>query len=381
MNQNRKYDVVVIGRGITGVSSAWHLAKLGYKNVLLIGPNRLPENCASVCPGFITAGTIDNITRISHGHGNELASALLKLGNDGFNGLKEYASAKNIPWDSGEISRFAPTEHEHNEMKQAVDVFRTLGFPATLHLPQAGKDPKATVAIQCDGIKSAATDTNMIFTQLEQDSGVEIANNVVQKVTANAKNTLIETSNASYECEMAVLATHLATGQLIPNLRESLVSFADQWISFETTSTEIPLNSGDFWIGHHGHYAVWKNRTKIFMSGARFLRHWAGIEATTADVRTDVTDHLLKKGQEWFGFQGISNVQAGAILDCRPCDELPIIGPMFGQNRILVGCGYMGAGLALGFAAGRALAEIIHTGRTHHLHPGLSPNRLRSLSS
>ena len=117
------------------------------------------------------------------------------------------------------------------------------------------------------------------------------------------------------------------------------------------------------------------------MTGARFLRHWAGIEATTAEVKEDITQHLIGKGREWFGFKGISEVDSGAILDCRPCDELPVIGPMFGQNRILVGAGYMGAGLALGFAAGNALAEIVHTGKTTHLHSGLTPARLRSLST
>jgi glycine/D-amino acid oxidase-like deaminating enzyme len=72
-------------------------------------------------------------------------------------------------------------------------------------------------------------------------------------------------------------------------------------------------------------------------------------------------------------------VQSTAGLDCRPCDELPIIGPMFGESRILVGTGYMGLGLSWGFLAGKCLANLVAKGKSPMLPSRLTPARLRSL--
>lgn len=381
MNQFRKFDVAIIGRGITGTSAAFHLRNLGYKNNLLIGPERTPGQSASLCPGFVTAGTIDNITRIAHGHGFDLAAALLRLGMDGFRGLEKFALANHLPWNIGKLRRFAPTEHEKNEMKLAIEILQKMGFSAKISDQPTNTDPENIVGVQEDALPSATTSAEQLLDHLEHHAATPIARSMVRKITIKDSGVLVETEIETFEVEMLIAATHLNTGTLIPNLQTSLVSFADQWISFESTDAKVSLEPGDLWIGHHGHYGIWKNQQTIFMSGARFLRHWAGIEATSAEVQDNITQHLIGKGQEWFGFKNISKVTAGAILDCRPCDELPVIGPMFGQNRVLVGAGYMGAGLALGFAAGKALAEIIHSGKANDLHSGLTPARLRSLST
>lgn len=367
---------------MTGISAALHLKLLGYKNVLLIGPERAADQCASVCPGFVTAGTIDNITRIAHGHGIELATALLDLGISGYKGLRDFALGTNLSWISGDLKRFAPTDHEKNEMKFAIETLQKMGFQATLRDPVFKKDPKKVVGIQADGLPSATTPALPLLDQLERHADVSNLTAHVRNITTKSSSAIIETETETVESEMVIAATHLGTGAFIPNLQTALVSFADQWISFESKESAVPLNAGDLWIGHYGHYAVWKNhQNKVFMTGARFLRHWAGIEATAAEVKEDITQHLIAKGIEWFGFKKICGVEAGAILDCRPCDELPVIGPMFGQDRILVGTGYMGAGLALGFATGKVLADIIHSGRSKDLHPGLTPARLRTLST
>ncbi len=381
MNQKHEFDVIIIGRGITGTSAAWHLSQLGYKNVLVLGPDRIAGACASQCPGFVTASTIDNITRIVHGHGSELAGAILKLGQHGYEGLRKFALSHNVPWAEGSVRRFAPTEHEKNEMVLATEMLKQLGLDAKLLASRAKVDPNNTVAVQNDGILSAVTDIHQIMMLLETQSFATIDRSLAKQVLVDGKKVVVKTEDDHFESEMVLIAAHLQTGELIPNLKEALVSYADQWISFEAAESLTPLHPGNLWIGHHGHYGLWRGYdNRVYMTGARFLRHWAGIEAKSADVLDKITTHLVQKGEEWFGFKNIRGIQAHGILDCRPCDELPVIGPMFGQNRLLVGTGYMGSGLALGFAAGEALASLVHKGQASQLHPGLTPTRLRSLT-
>ena len=73
-------------------------------------------------------------------------------------------------------------------------------------------------------------------------------------------------------------------------------------------------------------------------------------------------------------------VTTTALIGVRPCDELPIIGPMYGNDRLLFACGYLGNGLSWGFQAGKCLAELITEGQSATLPRQLWPERLRSMS-
>ena len=91
---------------------------------------------------------------------------------------------------------------------------------------------------------------------------------------------------------------------------------------------------------------------------------------------------MLLQGQVAKTFTGLKAVTLKSVhsaLGIRPCDELPIIGPMFGDSRILLSTGYMGSGLAMGFGGGKAVSELILSGRCHWLPYGLHPQRLRTL--
>ena len=65
-------------------------------------------------------------------------------------------------------------------------------------------------------------------------------------------------------------------------------------------------------------------------------------------------------------------------LECKACDELPLIGPSHGGSRILLGTGYGLHGIGLGFMAGKCLAELIHFGKSDALPRICWPERLRS---
>lgn len=379
---SQNFDVIVIGRGITGLSAARHLAKISGMRIALVGPKPNLSNCSSLKPGFVTATALDNITRIDHGHGRQASEALIKLGNLGFDGLKRFSHEHSIPWLEGDVLRIAPTKHEHAEMKEAHKIFQALGYNARLQAPVSDSAPQGVVCTQHDGLRSATTDSKMLLEQLETScSSLKIFSEDAKQMQISSNHVNITTTSRDLNAEMVVVAAHLHTGQFVPNLQSALVSFADQWIRFRCEKSAYAFQPGQLIIAHHGHYTAWLGHDGyVYMTGARFLRKWAGIEATTAEVLPQVTEHLLKKAQEWFGCENVSDISAHGILDCRPCDEIPVIGPMYGEQRIFVGVGYMGAGLALGFAAGRCLAEIIHSGKSNQLSPVFLPSRLRSLS-
>ena len=75
----------------------------------------------------------------------------------------------------------------------------------------------------------------------------------------------------------------------------------------------------------------------------------------------------------------MENSSTTSLVELFPCDELPVVGPMFGQNRILLATGYMNQGITLGFLAGKEIATLIMSGSTSSLPQTFKPERFRSL--
>lgn len=49
----KKYEGIIVGAGIIGVSIAFHLTKLGYKNLLIIDKGGVASGVTGICPGGI----------------------------------------------------------------------------------------------------------------------------------------------------------------------------------------------------------------------------------------------------------------------------------------------------------------------------------------
>ncbi|MCX6123772.1 MAG: FAD-binding oxidoreductase [Proteobacteria bacterium] len=379
--KHQQFDIVVIGRGVTALSTVWHLNQLGISNIALVGPPRQASDALSDACIQINEGLFDNISRITHQYGQGLAHSMLQLGAYGFDQLERMSFKFKIPWKSGVINRFAESEHESLEMMAAIRTLKVLGFSASLGASNTGKYSPLKF-MQIDGLKSASTNVSAILAALEASLKSETVQEEASSLSATPESIIISTSTSDLECRMVVVAAHLNTGLLVPNLKQSLISYADQRISFFCQESEPKIPIGNLSMINHGQYSMCKGiNDRFYITGGRFLRVNAGIEATTGEVMPEITTHLLSKATSWFGFRDFKAVESYGFLECRPCDELPIIGPMYGDSRVLIGVGFFGSGIAIGFAAGRILSEFIVTGKSNLFNiPSLTPNRLRSLT-
>lgn len=379
--KSQKFDVIVVGRGITALSTAFHLKKSGVGSIALVGPERTHSNCLSAASSFVCEATIDNITRMSHQYGSSTAASFLALAQAGYSGVKLAAQTFTLPWHEDEVIRLATSSHEATEMQQAVSVLRGLGFAAESNKPADNEFGSAVVSSQRDGLRSACSDVPRLLVALEKASQATVFAESALALTISTDAVKTSTQGYELESELVVVAAHLSSGDLLPNLRTSLVSFADQLVRFRCTEGEKSLKPGRLHVLNHGHHTLWKDcEGRICMTGARFLRPMAGFEAKSAEATKAVTSYLTKHAGEWFRLENMTEVESFGLLECKPCDELPIIGPMFGESRVLVGTGFSGSGIALGFAAGQGLAEFVKTGSSKVIDPMFFPARLRSLS-
>jgi glycine/D-amino acid oxidase-like deaminating enzyme len=388
---SQHFDVVVIGSGVTGLAARMHLETIGAGSVALSHSTNLAST-SRLAAGFLSGGQTDNFTRVSHAHGADFAAALWRFGDTAFDATLTFCKEHGVRVASGRRVRLITSEAELVEAERAVRELETHGLDAALHdapsgHPLAGELSPRVLGVQDDGPRGAVIDTPALLeTLLRAGSSPSLAP-VAAIEDKGSRLSLRLTDGSHVSCEVAVVATHLAIGSLIPELKPALVSFADQWnpVCLATGADAHAWSKpGIVYSANHTYeWGAVTGKSSFVLGGGRYLRPWAGIEAERAEVDEAITKHLLGQFRKTFAF-GATVESAGpaqALLDCRPCDELPVIGPMYGNGRLLLATGYMGQGLTTGLLAGKCLAELIANGKAPELPRRLWPERLRSLET
>ena len=399
--------VIIAGAGVTGLSAALHLAKMGAPNVVVVRGPKIPSSSAS--PGLLTGGQRDNFTRVATAHQTDFAKIIWQFGDRAFDLTTSWARDQGTPMATCRRLRLIATPEELTEATAAVRGMSAAGIPSKL---LTGNDLAASpwgkalgpriMGVQDDGERGGWIDGEILLEKLlaavHEISSITITDGTVESISGYASAELIvgiksPTTQLAGEnlkkiqASAIIAACHLAIGDLIPSLKSALVSSADQWLTIagplDGSAPKSPWNRpGIAWSAFHNHeWGASQTDGRLLLGGGRILRKWAGFEATEAKVEAKISNYILdqtkKSFPHWPAASPPSAESAG--LDCHPCDELPIVGPMYGEGRILVATGFMGQGLTLGFYSGFCLAKLLMTGHCDELPRRLWPERLRSL--
>ncbi len=416
---SNQIPVVVAGGGITGLSAALHLAEMGAPAILVVSGST--TSSSATAPGMITGGQRDNFTRVAAAHQTDFARVLWQFGDQAFDLTRSWAAHHGVLFATGRRLRLIAAPEELKEATIAVAAMNGVGIPAKLmsglelaSSPWGASLGARILAVQDDGERGGWIDAQAFHRRLleavQAHSAITLLEGTVESISGytasnltvkiRAKTSPGQPSSGARSVRDAKLQTtkstaviaacHLAIGDLIPALKPALVSSADQWLTtrgpLDPRHSDCRWNTpGVAWSAFHNHeWGATQPEGKLLLGGGRILRKWAGFEATEAKVEPKISQYITAQAQKSFShWQGGPGDHApifeDAGLDCHPCDELPIVGPMFGEGRILVATGFMGQGLTLGFYSGHCLAKLLMTGRCDELPRRLWPERLRSL--
>lgn len=383
------YPITIIGAGITGLSTAYHLHKLG------IGPVKLYEDPLKQAvskhnPAYVIGGCWDNFTRISHVKGGESAALFWGFGDRAFDELRLFCLQNKLPWTQGRRLRLICSEQEQQEARQAVKELEQQGFKeAHLWSKQhtQGFSPRV-LEVQEDGQGAGAIDVGKVLQFLRnsiESQGTVLEASKVWSLNIQSNQLGLNLANKEVDqTEMLVLASHLEIGNLLPDLQEAVIPVADQWSEFSIKKTSLPPSiqgKTTFLSAHHGYeWAVSHGGGKLLGGGCRYLRKQAGIGDSKPAFDLKIESKNSQQFASWFEQGPLKTIRSGSsACEIYPCDETPLIGPMFGTERIVLATGFMHLGLSYGFFAGKCLAELIHTGYCNTLPRLFWPERLRSL--
>lgn len=380
------WDVVIIGAGITGLACAYFLDQLNAGRVLVVSDSASPAISPQL-PGICSGGQTDYYTRIVQAHGPKIAKEVWAFGDHGFNDLRSFAKGNGLVWEEGQRFRLITSSAELREAKIAATALQDAGFSGrmqtpqecTPYLPSLGPD---VLAVLNEGPLAAITDAAALHRQLLASLKTEPFSLKIDAIdTSGPTLGLWSGGELCLHSELVILANHLDCHRLLPQLRDAIVSYSDQCHFAKPVIPDWQAQAGTIFSANFGYtWGAVASDAKIVIGGSRFLRPMAGIGATQAEVFGKCRDHLQSQCRVLFGAAQSWSLDHGmAALECWPCDELPVIGPLFGDSRLLLATGYNRSGLSQGFAAGQAIAELIATGTAPALPRSLWPERLRSL--
>lgn len=380
-----QYHIAIIGSGITGLSTAYHLQKQGADKIVIISPSEI-TSFSRQSAEIVCGGMGDNFTRFSHGHGLDLAKDLWAFANSGFDGVIGFAKTHKVPFVQNKRVRLIASESELKEAEQAVQELQDCKFEGEIlskeDFQELGDLKLRIHAVQNDGKRGAWLNTGTFLRKLEEELGsVERKNTSLKSLKKDSSGLEFQFKDGTkLRSEIIVFACHLQSAKFLPSMKEVLIPYADQWSQVRIPSFKIPPKGLVFSIQHGYEWGVFNENGILHLGGARYLRPLAGIGAKEALVQDNIIKHLQQQLRQTFPWTDQLNFQESkAFLDIWPCDELPVIGPMYGEDRIFISTGYMGQGFSLGFESGRALSELILKGRSDRLPRGLWPERLRSI--
>lgn len=198
-------DILIVGGGIIGCSIAYHLAKAGARDILLVEKNALTHGST-----WHAAGVVGQL------RSSRALSALAQISVELYPEL-ERMTGQATGWRQTGSLRLASSAARLEELRRSATFAKALGVPAELISPQAARDLLPILNIEgvhgalhvpVDGVADPSMVTNALAAGARQH-GVQIRQSVcVSSVQRRGRLVNVVTTNiGEIECRLLVNAT------------------------------------------------------------------------------------------------------------------------------------------------------------------------------
>jgi len=218
--------VVVIGGGVAGTSCAYHLAKFGWKDVVLLERDQLTSGTTWHAAGLVgqlgATSTITKLRKYSLDLYKELEKTTGLSTGLKQNGAITVASSKER---MQELLRQATTAQLSDVEVQVLDKKQTKDLYPVIH----NEDLVGSVYMPKDGQADPIGVTNVLAKAAKME-GVQIFEKTpVKKILVkNNRITGVETSNGSIDCEYVVLASGMWSRQIGEEINVSVPLYPNE---------------------------------------------------------------------------------------------------------------------------------------------------------
>lgn len=361
LSQDIDVDIVVVGAGLCGASTSWHLSQQGLR-VALIEARGVAHGATGRNAGFILQGTAERYNRAIEQMGREKACAIHHLSVENHRLMREWIQSHDseCEYRQGGSLQLASSPEEEQELVESADLLLDDGFTAELLYgdelgePYLGAGFQTGIVLPEDGEIHPAKFVQDVIKKAHH-SGVQVyTNSPISHIDAS-EGAHLHTTSGSVKAHMAVLCTNAYLPQLIPTYKEIVHPVRGQMLC---TTPQQPIFKRPIYADHGFDYWRQKPDGRIILGGWRNLDpdSEVGYAETLHDGIQDSMTRFLRR------FNGLSSVQietrwSGIMGFSR--DGLPLIGAVPGNDNLLIGAGFTGHGFGFAWLAGRSLATMI----------------------
>ena len=366
------YDVVIVGGGITGISTAFHLQNAGRKCIVIEANN--------LCFGT-TSGTTAHLntlldvpyTRILKNFGKEDAELVARATTEAIDFIKTNISKYQIDCEFQDASAylFSQTNEQTEELDEIYEACREVGLDVSyaLSLPVT-IDFEKTIEVRGQGKFHPVKYVYALAREFEKLGGVILQHTRVSGIE-DTQGITVETDNGNFRAANLIYATHIPPGVNLLQMRcEPWRSYA---ISFTTTDNKYTQDLlYDMYDPYHYIRSQKINGKEYLIVGGEDHKTGQNENAEASFLRLEsyirkhfnVDEILFKWSSQYF----------------EPADGLPYIGHLPGHpGNIFVATGYGGNGMTYSSVAAILLKQIMLEEDSPYIKL-FDPNRIKPIA-
>ena len=375
------YDVLIVGAGITGTSTAWWLRRLDPRlRVGIVERGEVASGASGRNAGFLLKGIATNFADAVRVLGDETASWFYRFTKESIERLISNVPATQVALERRGSFLAAGDAVEAAELKESEALLREKGERV-----EYWSDDLLASRLHGSGFHGglfdptgAEVDPVRLVRYLAASSGAALHTlHDVTAIESGENRHRIETSRGAFSTPILVLATNAFLPQLLPQTA-SLVRPVRAQMFAATAAGRFTLPFPVY--SHYGYYYARTTRDgTLLMGGARHLHVDEEIgytDATTPGLQADLEAYV----RTHFPFASDLNVvhRWSGVMGFSP-DGLPLIDRT--PEGVLWAGGHTGHGMAFGFGVGRVLAELALGETTGDARERFSPVRLTATDS
>ncbi len=363
-NGKKTYDVVVVGAGISGLSTVYWLNQEDPSlKIALVEKHRIGFGASGRNAGFITCGSVEHFNRLIGKHGKDEAIEIWKFAETNLQLLKDH-----IIQDQGDKIEFkhrgcyslAAQESEFTELKNVAKIMTDIGIPTETY--------DSDRILKCVGAKKFVG--GIKYMDDAETNPVELLNLMRTKIKCDLYESteahgfeqtgegtrVLKTDNGDFEASMLVFSLNAYSATMHPFFADKIYPTRAQILMMEPVPAFM---DGPCYANFYLDYFRQMPNGSLLIGGFRQIAKETEVgysDHTTDQIQNALHDFVVhhlpqykdkKVSHRWGGVMGFSR------------DGQPMVGSLPDDNQVFFNGGYTGHGIGLAFHTAKSMVDGI----------------------
>lgn len=376
LSGDKKADVVIVGAGITGLSTAYHLVKAG-KSVVILEQFEVGKGTTGSSTGNLYAPIDERLSSISSKHNEETMRMVAESRMSAISFIEQRVEEYNIDCDFQRVPfhlfTTAETSDQNSQVKNEKEAAEKAGLAVNYSLPVDFPFQVDTfLTIEDQAQYNPLKYIQQLAAALAAYDNCEIFEHTQVTKSEDGTPCTVHTHTGAVTADQIVMATHSPKG--IYGVHTAMQSYREFALAARLKGS-LPA-PGIYWhVQTDQQYSI---RPYHSEAGDYLLVLGEPYKVGSKSQTEELVDHVAVYLRKHFEVEEIDFIWAAQ--NYKPADNLPYIGKSPLEKHTYIATGYAADGLIYGTLAGMLISDGI-LGKENHWAAMYSPKRFTPVAS